>query len=214
MSTPARSLAGDLRRRDDDELLHLLRARPDLAQPIPRSFADLALRANTAASTLLALEELSTAELTVLEAASALAAAGPFSLVDLGRGLTGSEEAEPVAAAVRRLFALALLWGTPDDIRVPSAAREAMGQRPCGLDPASRTTPAVARAAAEPEVLLDELARAPEPIPEAVRALAWSQAETRPIRGERDIAAVEWLGDRGLLFAEETGGWSSPAPSR
>ena len=57
MPSRARSLAEDLRGRSDDQLALLLRLRPGLLRPVPKSFSDLALRANSAPSVIEALDD-------------------------------------------------------------------------------------------------------------------------------------------------------------
>ncbi|MYR57466.1 hypothetical protein GTY54_14925, partial [Streptomyces sp. SID625] len=51
-----RSLAEDLRARDDASLTALLRSRPDLITPVPADLTQLATRAGTRASVVRALE--------------------------------------------------------------------------------------------------------------------------------------------------------------
>ena len=53
-----RTLAEDLRARDDEALARLLRARPDLLSPVPNDLTQLATRAATRASVLRALDHL------------------------------------------------------------------------------------------------------------------------------------------------------------
>src|SRR4051794_22073066 len=53
-----RSLADDLRARDDAQLLALLRGRPDLTAPVPADITSLAARATTRASVGRALDAL------------------------------------------------------------------------------------------------------------------------------------------------------------
>ena len=76
MPPSARSLAEDLRSRSDDQLVSLFGLRPDLLRPLPKSFSDLAIRANSAPSTVTALDNLTAAQLDVIEACCALAPAG------------------------------------------------------------------------------------------------------------------------------------------
>ena len=83
----ARSLADDLRGRDDDELAALLRARPDLVNPVPADLSALATRAATTTSVVRALDRLDLATLQVLEAIAALPE--PARVADLAAGLPG-----------------------------------------------------------------------------------------------------------------------------
>ena len=67
-----RSLAEDLRARDDDALAALLAARPDLVHPVPADLAALATRATTGPATARALDRLDTFTLQVVTALGAL----------------------------------------------------------------------------------------------------------------------------------------------
>lgn len=187
-------------------MLELLRLRPDLATPIPRSFSDLALRTNSTASTLTAMAGLTAADLAVLEAACALAAEGRFGVDRLGIGLGLGSDSAAVAAIADRLFARALLWGSRDDIRVPSGAREAIGRYPCGLDPTPRRhIAAVARVADRPQSLREELGNTPDDVSAAVQRAAWGPADLRPARDTTEAEALRWLDERGLLIRDDLG---------
>ncbi|MCF6523077.1 helicase-associated domain-containing protein [Streptomyces sp. JJ36] len=144
--TPPRTLADELRARDDAELAALLRARPDLLSPVPGDLTQLATRAGTRASVVRAVERL---DRFALQTAEALAVAPePCSREVLRALLTGDAPAPEDAAAVdarlpvalRVLRARALLWGGDDRLRLvrtaqallaPSAARPS----PTGLGP-------------------------------------------------------------------------------
>ena len=67
-----RSLADDLRARDDAALVALLRARPDLLSPVPSDLASLAARATTRPSVSRALDQLDRFALQVVEVLCAL----------------------------------------------------------------------------------------------------------------------------------------------
>ncbi|WP_054056221.1 helicase-associated domain-containing protein [Alloactinosynnema sp. L-07] len=116
-----------LRARDDEALVAMLRARPDLATPRPSDTAVLATRAATRASVARAAEGLDTFTLAVLDAlltAGADRAPVPLGVVDLdGR----------VDQAVDTLRGLLLAWGDDDAISLVPAAREAGGLFPAGL---------------------------------------------------------------------------------
>ncbi len=204
MPTP-RSLAEELRGRSDEDIVQLMQSRPDLLRPVPKSFADLALRANTAASTLRAMSDSTAAELGVLEAACALASAGRFSSDDIAHGLGQPGGSTVVSDVVQALLSRALLWGSRADIRVPSAVREAMGKTPCGLDPVERCHAAgIAALRADSASFDHKLAAAPEALREALVELAW---QPRSLRRDRDSDAsiIRWLAVNDLLATDDTG---------
>ncbi|HET7173225.1 MAG TPA: helicase-associated domain-containing protein [Nocardioidaceae bacterium] len=133
MAEPAatpRSLTQMLREWDDRALARLLVERPDLADPPPERIEDLASRATTRQSVLLATQWLSSLDLWV--ARRALAADPPFSATDLAApGIA----ADDVAASVRRLLELALAWGSEGHLRLVRALRPALGDHPAGEAP-------------------------------------------------------------------------------
>ncbi len=135
-STPAaaaapRTLADALRAWDDDALAALLVARPDLARPAPADVGQLAGRVGGRSSVALAIDRLDTAHLTVVEALARLDE--PISTSDLDRVV----HARPatVRAVLQRLHALALVWGSADDLRLVRTARDVVGPAPAGLGP-------------------------------------------------------------------------------
>jgi hypothetical protein len=129
-----RSLADDVRARDDDELLALFRARPDLAQPFPHSFADLLDRITSTTSVHRVLAGLDTRHRRVLEA---MAIQGEAAVIDRAAAALGLEPAD-VEPAVAHLHERALLWrarDAPDGWRLPAQVRAALGPWPAGLGP-------------------------------------------------------------------------------
>ena len=113
MSTSGfRSLADQLRSWPDARLSRLLTERPDLTTPAPHDSAQLASRAATRSSILRALDQLTRAELAVLDA---LVLTGRSSVARL-QELVNAEPAV-VAAAVERLVELALAWESTGGLR-------------------------------------------------------------------------------------------------
>lgn len=157
-SPGVRTLAEDLRARDDGGLAALLRIRPDLLSPVPNDLTQLATRAGTRASVARALERLDQFALQVAEAlavapvpgsgssGSALGAArapGGSGHPDeitvrgaLAALLPGDEAAERLPHALAELRARALVWGEEEYPRLVRTARELLGSRsPTGLGP-------------------------------------------------------------------------------
>lgn len=124
MPGPApRTLAEQLRGWSDPELARLLTARPDLAVPAPQDTAQLASRAGTRASVLRALDQLTTLELTVLEAVLCCGAAGSLGKV---QDLVHADPAM-VSSALAGLRAVALVWGGDDELRALSVVPDVLG---------------------------------------------------------------------------------------
>ncbi|MGQ0467478.1 MAG: helicase-associated domain-containing protein [Sporichthyaceae bacterium] len=128
---PPRTLADDLRRRDDVDLEALLRHRPDLLNPVPRDFTDLVNRAAARFSVTRAMDGLDRFTLQVLDAVAHLADG-----CDAG-AVTRLVPTDPavVVAALARLRERALLWGTDEALHLVRAAREALGTGPGGTGP-------------------------------------------------------------------------------
>lgn len=142
MASPGyRTLADQLRSWPDERLSRLLHDRPDLATPAPHDSGQLASRAATRTSLLRALDQLTQAELCVLDA---LVVVGQTTEAGLAAVVRATPES--VAAAVRRLLDLALAWESPQGLRPLSAVADALtqngrspgvsGLRPVSPDPA------------------------------------------------------------------------------
>ncbi|WP_314415176.1 helicase-associated domain-containing protein [Streptomyces kroppenstedtii] len=127
-----RSLAEDLRARDDSSLSALLRARPDLITPVPTDLTQLATRAGTRASVIRALERLDRFALQTAEALAVAPEPAPYgTLQDLLAGDAGDPvvvEALPRAVAVLR--EQALVWGSDGRLRLVRTARELLAPSP------------------------------------------------------------------------------------
>ncbi|MFJ1755635.1 helicase-associated domain-containing protein [Kitasatospora sp. NPDC088134] len=145
-ATAPRTLAEELRGRGDEAVAALLRARPDLLNPVPTDLAQLSARLSGRASVLRALERL---DRFTLQVAEALAAAPEGASESTVRNLlTGPARvkphpgAEPVdraavaaafPAALERLREQALLWGPDSGLRLVLAVREALA--PSAVNP-------------------------------------------------------------------------------
>ncbi|MER5951968.1 helicase-associated domain-containing protein [Streptomyces sp. NPDC001904] len=128
--TPAapRSLAEALRGRDDTSLARLLRARPDLLNPVPNDLGQLATRAGTRASVVRALDRL---DRFTQQVAQALAVAPePATYEALAALLPGPDTADALAPAVTVLREQALIWGGDDQLRLVRTARELLVPTP------------------------------------------------------------------------------------
>ncbi|WP_436493476.1 helicase-associated domain-containing protein [Actinokineospora sp. HUAS TT18] len=157
-----------LRARDDEALVAMLRARPDLATPRPADTAVLATRAGTRASVARATEGLDTFTLAVLDAllaAGADKAPVPVGSVDLG---------DRTGQAIETLRGLLLAWGD-DEISLVPAAREAGGP---GL---GRSAPALADA--DVPALLAEIG-------DDERKVLTTLAHGQPVGRTKDAAEV------------------------
>lgn len=129
-----RTLADALRGWDDEALAALLRARPDLARPLPADSTQVASRAATRLSVTAALERLDSFTLGVCEALlvpdTPVAATGVRRLVHA--------PARAVNAALTSLRGLALVWGSDSSLQVVRAVGEVLGPHPAGLGPPAR----------------------------------------------------------------------------
>ncbi|MET8882830.1 helicase C-terminal domain-containing protein [Streptomyces rubiginosohelvolus] len=140
-TTPPRTLAEALRARGDESLAGLLRARPDLLNPVPNDITQLATRAGTRASVVRALEHLDRFALQTAEALAVAPDPAPYdTLLSLltGDGLDDGEQRDDVGAAVTAalpgalatLREQALVWGEDDRLRLVRTARELLAPSP------------------------------------------------------------------------------------
>ncbi|MDN3359925.1 helicase-associated domain-containing protein [Actinomadura sp. DC4] len=119
-----------LRARDDDELRALFACRPELITPVPADITALSSRASAPSALSRALDRLDRLALSVFEALLVLPF--PTTYGDLVAA-TGAD----VRGAVERLRALALVWGSDEELRVAPGARQAI-PHPAGLGPPVR----------------------------------------------------------------------------
>ncbi|MFF4743546.1 helicase C-terminal domain-containing protein [Streptomyces sp. NPDC001268] len=129
---PPRTLAEALRGRGDRGLAALLRARPDLLNPVPNDLTQLATRAGTRASVVRALERL---DRFAQQTAQALAVAvEPTSYETLLALLSGDDGDPAVERALPRALGVlreqALVWGDDDRLRLVRTARELLAPSP------------------------------------------------------------------------------------
>ncbi len=209
------SLEQALRTRGTPGVTGLLRTRPDLARPIPRSLDDLVERSLTVASTTRALAGLAPRLLRVL---MALAAELPTELLPVP---ADGDQDEALAHLTDR----GLVWGDPP--HCSEAVRRLLGPYPAGLAPASTQPLTDDRVAAALQVLraadravLDRLAWGPPigAVADADRRVRLQDAESpidrllalgllRPLDAGRVIlpreVAIELRGGR--VFDPESG---------
>ncbi|MEV5124223.1 helicase C-terminal domain-containing protein [Streptomyces decoyicus] len=221
MTGTPRTLAEELRTRTDSGLVGLLRARPDLLNPVPGDVTQLATRAGTRASVVRAVERL---DRFVLQTAEALAVApDPCPYNTLGALMAGDAGDPAVAAelprAVAELRAQALVWGPDDRLRLVRTARELLSPSathpsPTGLGP----TVAEATAGMSPGRLQEIIAAAGLPTTHdpvtAVAALSGLFSDRSRMAALLDTAPAESVGvlDK-LLWGPPYGGVTDrPAP--
>src|SRR5215207_3498583 len=124
-----RNLAEHLRALPDEKLVTLLRARPDLATPVPADISVLATRAHTRMSVARALEQLDRFALEILDALRL----GAGDLAGLRTLVAGTAPELSIRRAVDRLIDLAVVWPDGDDLHLTGAVEEVCSPYPAGL---------------------------------------------------------------------------------
>jgi hypothetical protein len=188
-------MADDVRERTDDQLATLLRRRQDLARPAPADLSSLAARASTRASVQRAVDSLDLAHLQVLEAA--VAATSPLdtgAVADL-LGVTAAE----VDELLDDLWTLALLWRSPEGLRVTRTVVEVL-PHPAGLGPRGVDTFVEVPST---ETVHTLLADAPPAARAILDRLTWGPplAVLPPGTPERLATGARWLLDNHLVFS-------------
>ncbi|MDT4942401.1 MAG: hypothetical protein QOJ34_2490, partial [Pseudonocardiales bacterium] len=175
------SLVDWLRRRNDRQLIELLRLRPDLSLPAAPDIASLAGRLSVRTSTQRAVDGLDAFTLRTLE--NLVLAADEHDTVTA-----------PPAGALDALFERALIWGSNDQVHLVPTVREAVGLYPAGLG-----RPAAQLFAAMPDLqlvpVLHHLGLPPTGQPRAGAAVADALASPERVRqlideaddAERDV---------------------------
>ncbi|WP_051639941.1 helicase-associated domain-containing protein [Cellulomonas sp. URHE0023] len=221
------SFIGYLRDRSDDELVALLRSRPDLASPSPATLSSLAVRATSRSSLERALAGSDASVLQVLEAVTALSDGGTVRASDLPAAVGAKDEAE--VAAVERALRLAIVAALvyPDDeapdgehattggaasdrpdgataalLASPGLA-EVLGPYPAGLagpDAGNRRAAVAPMDQPTPEEIPGLLEAAPTGAKPVLDALLWGPpVGLAPSNNTAAAAAVDWLIRRRLL---------------
>ncbi|TSD96614.1 DNA-binding protein [Skermania sp. ID1734] len=169
-------LAEWLSSRSDEQLVELLRLRPDLSVPVPSSMAVLAARAEYRSSVLRAADDLSSLALTIVELlALEGAATEPVARRRIVELIGERASAHHVDAAFDQLRDRVLVWGDDELHLVPAAASAVPWPLGRSLDIAEPRTEA-------------EIAAALDHVSPAERSLLEHLSSTVPIGRTRDAA--------------------------
>lgn len=203
-TAPVRSLAGDLRRRTQDEIAELLTARPDLTRPPAADLTAVAARACTRAAVYRALDELDTGRLTTFQA---MALTGDPVRSEAAASLAATSVTR-IDADREGLWRTALAWRSDDGYHLVRQAVEALGPHPAGLAPAhpDDASGLTAQAAADVDALRATLDAAPPPGRAIVDRLLWGPPVAVVDAGGRTGAAVDNLLAHGILRRGEAPG--------
>src|SRR5690606_25505590 len=196
-----------LRALPDEGLGALLHLRPDLVVPVPSDFSALAGRAQGRVSVARALDELDQFTLEILDGLRYVRGRGSTASVETLLTLTTEAGVEPaqVRAAIDRLRARFLVYGTDDNLHIVSTVDTVTSPYPLGLGrPAAELDPGAAELVSDPAGLRRMLLSAP---PEA-RAVLDRLAAAPPVGTVQPAALqpgsespVRWLVEHRLLVA-------------
>jgi hypothetical protein len=134
-----RSLADDLRQRDEASLALLLRRRPDLSHPVPQDITALAARATTGPSLSRCLDALNLVELHLLALTAQLSRDTPTTVEAVLKGRLDQRLAMDTLADLRTL---ALIWGPDTSLRVVTGVHDLLASMPRTSDEVPLIEPA------------------------------------------------------------------------
>jgi hypothetical protein len=202
----ASTFADHLRAQPDEELMALIRLRPDLVLPPPADFSALAARAQARVSVARALDGLDKFTLEILDVLR-YTRIDHLTSVEQVLALTtpARVEAARVRSAIDQLRAFFLVYGNEDALRIAGAVDEVCSPFPLGLGrPAADLDDAAAALVEDAAGLRRALLAAPPP----ARAVLDRLAEGPPIGSvtvnslaEGSASPVRWLVDAHLLVA-------------
>lgn len=131
--TAPRSLADDLRRRDDAALSRLLQLRPDLLHPVPADFTALTSRATAAPSVSRCLDSLDALHLFVLSVIAEQTKDAPApreALVEQSAAALAPDAHDACDEAMTGLVDRALVWGDADGLRAIASVADLVSGSP------------------------------------------------------------------------------------
>ena len=136
-----RSLADDLRQRDETSLGRLLQRRPDLSHPAPQDITALAARATTGPSLSRCLDTLNLVELHLLALAAQQSRSEPTTLAALLAAATRISDHELAERTLADLRTLALIWGPDHSLRVVTGVHDLLASMPQAMGEVSLQEP-------------------------------------------------------------------------
>jgi hypothetical protein len=200
------TFADHLRALPEEELMALIRLRPDLVVPPPSDFSALAHRAQSRLSVARSVDGLDTFGLEILDALRYTRDGGVTSIeAVLTLTAQGGVEAARVRSIVDHLRALNLIYGTDQALRVIAAVDEVCSPYPAGLGrPAAELNNDAAELVADAARLRRTLLAAPSPARAVLDRLAAGPpiGSVAPASLAPDAdSPVRWLVDAHLLAA-------------